>query len=319
MNIKGIVSWSALAGFAFLVVSPAVAGTVNDNLILLHEYSTGSLADRVGSVDGTLGSAATLVQPSGGNLGYVNLPGGRGAGADGSHVLIPANTLSDMLGDEGDATIEFWLDLDQICKTCDNKFGDGDIGTSMFMLLNLVSKDGSLVNVQHDTRNHDFPAISGNLGWTKDSDIVNSAYGGYDTGNDGAGSNGVASDDLAGLHQYVFTFDGGAGSYGTFTGYKDGLPIIDKTGAVENFEYKSTLANILAAAGGGNWTFGGRHPDSNRASPKGKAYKFAIYKDVLTAAEVTQNFNAGLNIPEPTALSLLSLGSLVLLGRRRSR
>ena len=134
------------------------------------------------------------------------------------------------------------------------------------------------------------------------------------------GSNGVASDDLAGLHQYVFTFEGGAGSNGTFTGYKDGAPIVDKTGAPESFEYRSTLANILAAAGGGNWSFGGRHPDKgSRASPVGKAYKFAIYSDVLTAAEVAQNFSTGLNIPEPTALSLLSLGSLALLGWRRSR
>jgi len=324
MNMKSVASWSALAGFAFLVVSPAVAGIVTDNLILRHDYSLG-LEDQVGSVDGILGSSATLVGPNQltGTPGYVNLPGGTGDGSDhGSHVLIPANTLGGMLGDEGDATIEFWLDIEPICKNgCANKFGSSDISTSMFMLLNLVTPGGSYVDVHHDTRDHDYPDISGNLSWSKDSEVVNGGYGGYNSGNDDAGSNGVASDDLTGLHQYVFAFDGGAGSYGTYTGYKDGLPIIDKTGAVKNIEYRSTLASILTAAGGGNWAFGGSHPDkrTRRASPVGKAYKFAIYKDVLTAAEVAQNFSAGLNIPEPTALSLLSLGSLVLLGRRRSR
>jgi hypothetical protein len=325
MNIKSVVRVSVLVGVAFLIASPASA-IVTDNLILLHEYSAGSVADLVGSAHGTLGSNATLVQPAGGNLGYVNLPGGSGGGGDhGSHVLIPASGLSGMLGDDGDASIEFWLDIDPICRSgCGNKFGDGDISTSMFMLLNLISPGGSTVDVHHDTRNHDNPPISGSLGWSKDSDIVNAGYGGYDSGNDGAGSNGVASDDLAGLHQYVFTFDGGPGSNGSFTGYKDGAPIVDKTGAPESFDYRSTSANILAAAGGGNWSFGGRHPDKgSRASPVGKAYKFAIYSDVLTANEVAANFSAGLSstptIPEPTALSLLSLGSLALLGWRRSR
>lgn len=287
-----------------IACSSAVADLTLTGLSLQHDYFLGDLTDLTGNArHGTLGSAATLVFPVDDNPGYVGLPGGSGTGDHGSHLLFDGSTLADTLGPEGDASIELWFDFDP-----GNPFNDGDFNSTAFRIFSYESPGGSYGHLQLDQRNVD-NGPDGRLGFSKDAnDIVNGAWGGGD----------VARENVEGVHQYVLTFDGGAGVNGTWTGYIDGSPIAgDEFGGGQSGNtYQSTIANVFTAAGGGNFAIGGKHPDATGASPAGKLYRTLIYNSALTPTEVQGNYNHGLNAftppppppPDPKKVTIVTSG-----------
>lgn len=311
MNIKSVASWSALAGFAFLVASPAAVANLTASRLVVHHYSAGSLDDAgyLGNMrPGTLGSGATLVQPSGGNPGYVNLSGG---GDGTSNVTFDttgsdSDNLNSRIEPSSDATVEIWLDFD-----ASNTKNTGD-GNSRFNIFAGGSEHSDMrFFFDHRGTNSD---DAQRVGGYKEGDLIN---GSYSSLNEGL----VSRANTEGRHQWVFVLDGnGPSANGSFSVFRDGVLLADPTFGET---YKSAGATIFGLAGSPReFAVGGEtsvRPDVFGVGPKGKLYKFAIYNKALSAAEVASTYSSGLAIPEPTALSLLSLGSLVLLGRRRSR
>ena len=281
-----------------------IAQITQRGLTLHHDYFRGNLSDLTGNGrDATLGSATRLLLPfndlpGSNDLGFVELPGGSGSGNHGSHVLFDGSTLSGTLDSDGDASIEIWFDFDP-----SNSYNDGEFDSTVFSLFDYRTSGGSYGNVSFDQRWSD-NGPNGRLGVAKDSnDIINGTWGG---GN-------VSRVNVEGLHQYVFTFNGGNNANGTWTGYMDGSPIIGQEfgGGLSSNVYRSSQANVFSASGGGNFAIGGKHPSSNTASPKGKLYRTLLYNTALTPSEIQNNYINGFETdsgPGPKEVTFVTSG-----------
>jgi hypothetical protein len=272
-------------------------------LVLQHDYFLGHLTDLTGNGrDGVLGSSATLVPPSGGESGYINLPGGSSAT---SHVTFPTlsggKTLAQLSeANGGDLTLEFWFDFDS-----SNAFGTDD-GQSRFNLFGGTSSEGSDSRLTFDFRQ---PSSSEHdVGGSKDSDIINGAYRGGD----------ARRSSVEGLHQWVYVMDGNYPTGdGTWQIYRDGQPMTGTSfgGGLSRNEYKSQTASFLSLAGSPNkFTIGGEADTAAfGGDPTGKLYRTLIYDQALNATQVGNNFSHGLNTfgpppPAPKQVTLLTSG-----------
>ena len=221
------------AALVVLLCSPADAAN-----ILLHNYFAGRLTDEgsLGNVrPGTLGPAATLVQPDGSTLGYVNLPGG---GSSSSVTFdttgFDTTNLNTRVEPSGSATFEIWIDFD------DSNPSNNGTGSNRFNIFTGASGPGSDLRFYFD---HRFTNAGDDqrVGGSKDSDIIN-------------GSHASTSEPLAsranvvGLHQWVFVLDGaGLSADGTFLVFRDGMRLIS-AGFGDTYQ-TSGGATILTLAG----------------------------------------------------------------------
>jgi hypothetical protein len=285
-----------VASLALGVSSLALAAPVG-NPVVQHDYFAATGVDDLasGNRDGILGSAATLVAPSGETPGYVNLPGGSD-----SQLILPANENNDLVNGNhlnnvselagGDASIEIWIDFDST-----NTLGSED-GNSRFNIFQAWSIHGSYATLYFDNRQPDAPEHV--VGGSKDSDIINGAYRGGD----------AMRSKMEGLHQWVWAFDGNQPSGdGTWTIFRDGQPMVGDPiatldGRLSNDVYKTGPggANMFTLAGLGQFAVGGVAPMGSNApifgtGPIGKLYRTLIYDTALSAEDVSANYLDGMD------------------------
>jgi hypothetical protein len=279
---------------AFSASSLVLAAPVG-NPVVQHDYFAATGVDdlAVGNRDGILGSAATLVAPSGETPGYVNLPGGSD-----SQLILPANENNDLVNGQtlyslseiagGDASVEIWIDFDPT-----NTLGSED-GNSRFNIFQGWSTGGSYLTLYFDNRQSDGPEHV--VGGSKDSDIINGSYRGGD----------AMRSNMEGLHQWVWAFDGNQpNGDGTWSIYRDGQPIVGDPltpwgDGLSSDVYKQIgSANLFTLAGLGQFAVGGVAPMSSSApifgtGPKGKLYRTLIYDTALSAEDVNANYLDGM-------------------------
>lgn len=286
-------------------VQPAVGVFTTDKLILQHDYFAASgLTDinteAFGTRDGVLRPLSTLVAPSGGNPGYVQLVyqnnDERGSGVDfarkdGTETWSLADANESLSLGEMDVSFEIWIDFD-----ASNPQGTDDSGLSDYVFFQKRGPtDDYNTRLRHnfsDTENNTLAA------WSPSSQLDGSL-----TGGDATYAN------IVGLHQYVWVFDGEFwGNNGTWTIYQDGALMLDGDGLPVTGTYGTWggTYGLLGINGSGDPTpfsvgganlWGasppGTHTPEDLASPAGKLYRFLIYADALTAAEIEANYNDG--------------------------
>ena len=304
--MKRSTSLFSLAVVAVLLCSPADAAR-----ILLHNYSAGRLTDEgsLGNVrPGTLGSAATLVQPNGTDHGYVNLPGG-GTSSSVTFDTTGSDTtnLNSRIEPSASTTIAIWIDFD------DSNTHNSGGGDSRFNLFVGASGPGSDFRLTMDHRFTN-PGDDQRVGAQKDGDMVNGSHA--------SSQEALASrTSVVGRHQWVYVFDGnGPSANGTFAIFRDGVRL-NAAGFADTY-VTGGGATLFGLAGSPNqFSVGGETSviDTWGQGPIGKLYQLAIYDEALSDASVSNLFSAGLIIPEPSTLGLLGLGSLVLVTSRRRR
>jgi Concanavalin A-like lectin/glucanases superfamily len=280
MNTRYLkISGAVLAG---LLMAPSVRAD------LIHRYSfTTDASDSVGSANGTLTNGATV---SGGQLQLLN--GGFGPpGGNGQYLALPASILPT----SGSATIEQWF-----------TFQGSGFFTEAYTFTNApLGSPPDATTGQYLMHNISFPA---DLTVDGGSRIVETDSG------TGAETNAFAAPgrpdagflDNGSTYMATTVIDGTAN---TLSYYLNGV-------------LQSTVANpIPLSAFNFTSAYLGRSAFPADNATTGTIDEFRIYNDAQSGSQVAADFAAGPNVvvvPEPVSMSLMAVGALGLLRRRRS-